>query len=138
MIYPVCAGNKSAEIYSENDTSIGKTSGFLLYNDVDFLDRCDAVSGDCETIASVVCKNDGSVLKKFLSKGNEYDQIFIIEINEDFRMKEIATSILTNLPSMLSYQFGDAGTTIFHMQVIILPQRCTVLILFNTKTGPKD
>ncbi len=104
-----------ASIDSDDETNIGSIYGYLLYNDTDFWEQCDVESGDCEIIASTICKADGSVSEELLSNENKYSQIFIldkIEINEKFRNKGIGSSVLKKLPEMLQYQF-DAGHTIF-------------------------
>ena len=105
-----------ATISLGDETKIGALSGYLLYNDMDFFYKCDAVSGDCETIAGAICKKDGSVKAKYISKCNGYDKIFIldnIEIEESQRKRGVATAVIENLPRILQKQFDDAGSTIF-------------------------
>ena len=95
---------------------IGELTGYELYNDYDFYSLCDAVSGDCEVIASAICGKRGYVLKKYLTlPGGDFEKIFIldnIKIDKEYRNKGIGSAVLKNLPKMLRYQFGY-GSNIF-------------------------
>lgn len=98
-----------------DDEKIGHLLGYALINDDEFFYKCDNASGDCQVIASAICGKRGSVRKKYLSKGSEYEPIFIldqIEIEKSYRGKGIGSSIIKNLPKLLLYQFGY-GSNIF-------------------------
>ena len=106
--YPI-----SAIIELEDGKEIGQLSGYYLYNDNSFFERCNNVSAECSDIAKTICRKSGSVSPKYLS--NADDQIFILdrlEVDVDYRGKGIASSILANLSKILRYQF-DFGSTIF-------------------------
>lgn len=105
-----------AKILDDGDMAIGEVTGFLLYNETDFFARCDCVSGDCCVIAEAVCKKNGAVYAKYVSKEYSYEQIFILDkihVDELYRNKGIATAVIKNLPSILTYEFSYAGNTIF-------------------------
>lgn len=99
-----------------NDNQVGKIIGYIVQDNQNFFDRCDAVSGDLCAIANAVCNKDGSVSKKYLSNNcKDFEPIFIldkIEVDNKYRNKGIASNILKNLSKMLKYQF-DFGSTIF-------------------------
>ena len=93
----------SGSITDDEDNNIGSIFAYLLPNTCDFFEKCDAESGDCYTIASVICGNDGSV-----EMFDEFTNVFIldkIEISEKYRNSGIGTAIMKTLPKMLKYEF---------------------------------
>ena len=100
---------------SVDDKQIGSVILYEFYNECDFYDMCDALSGDCEVIASAICGKRGTVLKKYLPNQSEFEAIFILDhisIDNEYRGKGIGSDIIKNLLHMLRFQFGD-GCSIF-------------------------
>lgn len=100
---------------SVNDKQIGYLNLYELYNDCNFYEMCDSVSGDCEAIAGAVCGKNGNVMKKYLPKESEFETIFVLDhisIDEEYRGKGIGSDVIKNLLHMLRYQF-EAGSSIF-------------------------
>ena len=94
---------------------IGKLFLYELYNDSNFWNKCDMISGDCEVIASSICGKRGNISKKYIPNVFSYETVLIldkIEINENFRGKGIGSSVLRKLLYMINYQF-DSGKAIF-------------------------
>lgn len=82
-------------------------------NDTLFYERCDAVSGDCNVIASCICGKSGAVLKKYLKDEFKFSNIYILDnitINKEYRNHGIGSTIIKNLFKRLIYQFGSAST----------------------------
>ena len=93
----------------ENE-EIGDIILYELYNDEDFLSKCDFVSGDCEIIASVVCDESGAVSDEHLNDYSRGDNIIILDsirIDERYRNQGIGSTLISNLSEMLEYQFGE-------------------------------
>ena len=103
------------KIMDDCGNQIGNFFLYELDNDNSFWYKCDAVSGDCEAIASVVCGKRGNVLKKYLPNISDFDTILIldkIEIHKNFRGKGIGSSVIRKLLYMMNYQF-ESGKAIF-------------------------
>lgn len=98
-----------------DDEEIGRLNLYELYNGCGLLDMCDAVSGDCETIAAVICDDDGKILDKYLPDEYLYETVLILDhisLDAQYRGKGIGSDIVKNLIHIVRYQF-DTGSTIF-------------------------
>ena len=49
---------------------IGQIILYELYNDELFYQKCDELSGDCETVAEAICGKNGRVLRQHLYSGS--------------------------------------------------------------------
>ncbi len=97
---------------SVDDKTIGQLTLYKLYPDCNLLDICDSISGDCESVASVICGKRGTVLKKHLPSQVWYPAIYILDricIEDQYRGKGIGSAVIKNLLTMLKYKFGDDG-----------------------------
>ena len=75
----------TGEIEDDCGNQIGNFFLYELDNDNSFWYKCDAVSGDCEVIASVVCGKRGAVLKKYLPNISDFDTILILDKIEIYK-----------------------------------------------------
>lgn len=103
------------EIKDDNENLIGYFNLYELDNDNSFWYKCDAISGDCEVIASSVCGKRGNILKKFIPDVSEFETVLIldkIEINKKFRGNGIGSRVIRKLLYMMNYQF-NSGKAIF-------------------------
>ena len=94
---------------------IGDFNLYELYNDCEFYDKCDAMSGDIEVIAATICGKRGNVLKKYIPDATYFDTILILDkitIKKEYRGKGIGSSVVKSLAYMMKYQFGS-GKAIF-------------------------
>ena len=102
-------------IKDEDGHEIGDFNLYELDNDCNFYDKCDAVSGDIEVVASTICGKRGNVLKKFIPDTTDFDAILILDkitIKKEYRGKGIGSSVIKKLTYMMNYQFG-IGKVIF-------------------------
>ena len=108
--YQICG-----TIRDEYGHEIGDFNLYELDNDCNFYDKCDAVSGDIEVVASTICGKRGNVLKKFIPNTTDFDTILILDkitIKKEYRGKGIGSSVIKKLTYMMNYQFG-IGKVIF-------------------------
>lgn len=102
------------EILVDNE-EIGQITIYKLYNDKNFFNHCDSVSGDLSVVANAICGKSGAILKKYLSGESEYNFVYILDkitIDKEYRNQGIGSAIIKNLLKMINYQFGE-GSTIF-------------------------
>ena len=102
-------------IRDDNDHEIGDFNLYELDNDSSFYDKCDAMSGDVEVVASAICGKSGNVLKKYIPDATFFDTILILDeiiIKREYRGQGIGSSVVRNLLNMINYQF-DSGKALF-------------------------
>ena len=88
---------------------IGQIILYDLYNDELLYQKCDELSGDCETVAEAICGKNGRVLAKHLGDLRGCVSIYIldrIEIAPAFRNRGIGSAVMRHLRQMLYSQFG--------------------------------
>ena len=102
-------------IEDEAGHEIGNFNLYELDNDCNFYNKCDAMSGDIEVVASAICGKRGNVLRKYIPDLSCFDTILIldkIKIKKKYRGKGIGSSVVKKLIYMMNYQFCS-GKTLF-------------------------
>lgn len=97
-------------IKDEDGHEIGDFNLYELDNDCNFYDKCDAMSGDIEVVASAICGKRGKVLGKYVPDATDFDTILILDkitIKKNYRRKGIGASVIKKLLYMMNYQFGS-------------------------------